>query len=348
MVYSPKIIVITGGDTPEFKSSIATAKNIISQILNENFDIFLVELHDWKWKLIWAKNYSDECVNCSEIDHSNLILRIAGEEIIFDAAFIAIHGKPGESGHLQAYLEMIKIPYSGSGVLTSAIAIDKFFTKKIIDASINVYTPNSISITKNMKLKDSLLRKISYPCIVKPNSFGSGIEVALVKTQELLKDFVCKIHELGQDILIEDFIEGREVTVGAIVIDDEIITLPLAEILRPDFSLSLAKSNFFKFKERQSVEINLNAKFNQELSTQLYQLTKEIGLLLGCKDFYRVDFIVGPTNKIYFLEINTIPGMTEKSVFTKQLSVSEYDLKKLLVKVINRTLLTNKTSSKFN
>jgi D-alanine-D-alanine ligase len=338
MSINPKIIVITGGDSLESKSSITTAWNVISQIMSEDFDLFLVELHDWDWKLIWAKNYSSELVDNAEIDSSNLTLYIDGEKINFDAAFIAIHGYPGETGHLQAYLEIIKIPYTGSGIMTSAMAINKSITKKFLESSINIFTPYSICISKKEDLHLNLINNFSLPCIVKPNSYGSGIEVRIVNSHKLILEFIAQIHDMGQVALIEEFIYGREVTIGAIINNGEMTTLPLAEIIRPNYLSDLSNYDFFNFKDRQSVQIVLDSKFEKKISNRLYELTKKIGQQLECKDFFRVDYIVDCKNNIYFLEINTIPGMSEKSVFTKQLNASSYNLKKICSEALQRAL----------
>lgn len=306
-------MVITGGDSLESLSSIDSARNVISYLDRDIFNCSLLKVENWNWSLLASDIIEDKQLSYSEIDVSDLSINFKAKKIKFDVAFIAIHGAPAETGYLQAYLEMVGIPYTGSGVLTSALTMNKLFCKEIVRVVKNVKVPSG-------KIFDKAdLKGKKYPCIVKPNSYGSGIGVSVVNNKQSLEISVKKIQQLKQDALIEEYIEGREVTVGAVILENNIHVLPVAETLRADQKKLLTKNKFYNYTNRQSAEIVIEPSIDAKLVRKLQNVTKKIGELLGCRSFYRVDYMLSKKNEIYFLEVNTIPGMTARSVFVKQI-----------------------------
>ncbi|HCR86020.1 MAG TPA: D-alanine--D-alanine ligase, partial [Alphaproteobacteria bacterium] len=252
---------------------------------------------------------------------SDFSISLKNSKINFDVAFIAIHGAPAETGHLQAYLEMVGIPYTGSGVLTSALTMNKLFCKEIVSSVANIKVPYGKILSQDKPNSYQFIEaeNLTFPCIVKPNSYGSGIGVSVVNNKESLINSVEKIRELKQDVLIEEFIDGREITVGAIILEKNIYILPIAEILRDDHEKNFKQNQFYNYTNRQSTEIIISPSIDKKIVKQLELDTKRIGETLNCRSFYRVDYMLNKNNDIYFLEVNTIPGMTVRSVFTKQI-----------------------------
>lgn len=225
-----------------------------------------------------------------------------------DAAFIALHGRYGEDGTIQGILESLKIPYTGSGILSSALCYDKVRTKIFLE-HYGVTTPsfalylaeeNPEDFIKNLKMK--------MPIIVKPNREGSTIGMTIVKHREDLKKALALAAQSGSEILVEDFIEGTEVTVG--VLNGK--SLPVVEIA--------PKSGFYDYESKYTpgkTEYHVPARISAEMTKYLCEVSEKIFSWMGCRGCARMDYILAAGNKSYFLEVNTIPGMTETSLVPK-------------------------------
>lgn len=316
------IAIITGGDTLEAASSIASARNVHDHLDPALFNRFLIHVENWKWELVEADELSATQIADARIDLADFALVTAGYTSRFDAAFIAIHGAPAETGHLQAYFELVGLPYTGSGVLASALAMDKQSCKHFLADALGMRTPAYHHVTASVEeggALDPARSGIAFPCIVKPNSYGSGMGVTLAADQQALEQAAASIRALRQDILIEQFICGREFTVGALVLDGRIEVLPIAEVFRPDHRSMLQSTGAVAFTDRQSAEIVIDPDLPDDCSDRLRDLTREIGVAMDCKSFFRVDYMMDRDGEIYFLELNTIPGMTSRSVFTRQM-----------------------------
>lgn len=334
------VAIITGGDSLEASSSIDSAQSIFAHLNSKIFNRYMLKVESWHWSLMRADETDQVDPSNSKLDLSNFSLRIKRKTIRFDVAFIAIHGTPGETGHLQAYLEMMRIPYIGSGVLASAICMDKFCCKTLIQCLTNAQAPRGklleLEKINNQKLQEAIPFRL--PCIVKPNSYGSGVGVTLVNNSETLTEAVKRVCELGQDVLLEEYIDGREVTVGAIMINDQIQILPLAETLRENQAHLLQQANTYSYTNRQSATVIIDPPIDAELMIQLKNVTIEIGKVIKCRSFFRVDYIITKDNLVYFLEINTIPGMTDRSVFVKQMEHAGIDRQCFYHRLITETI----------
>jgi len=313
------IAIVTGGDTLEAASSAASARNVHEHLDPARFNRFLISVENWKWRLVQADGMDAAQLADARIDLADFTLAVGADRIRFDAAFIAIHGAPAETGHLQAYFELVGLPYTGSGILASALAMDKQSCKHFLAQALGIPTPVHRYVTDGEEAFDPAAPGIAFPCIVKPNSYGSGTGVALVADRQALERAMKRIHALGQDILIEQFICGREFTVGALMLDGKIEILPIAEVFRPDHSAGLHEVGEVVFTDRQSAELGLDPDLPDGCKERLCDLTARIGRAMNCRSFYRVDYMLDRDGGIYFLELNTIPGMTPRSVFTRQM-----------------------------
>ncbi len=297
-----RIGVIAGGISSEREISLLTGENIYRSLLKSGYNTTFIDL----------KN-----------DFYNDLKKI-------NLAFLALHGRYGEDGTVQGLMEVMKIPYTGSGVLSSAIAINKILTKKILDYE-NILTPQYITLDidgKNNPANTGLFigEKLSYPVIVKPNNEGSTIGVNIVGSDEQLEYAIEDASKYDKKILIEKYINGRELTVS--VIGKDPVALPIIEI-KP-------RSGFYDYKAKYTkgmTEYIVPAELPDELSCHISETAVKCHKVLECSGISRSDFILDSKNNAYFFELNTMPGMTATSLVPKAAGAAGIDFD-LLVEII--------------
>lgn len=254
----------------------------------------------------------------------------------FNTAYIALHGKGGEDGSIQGVLEHLNIPYTGSGILASSIALDKKKTKLLWQSAGLDVLPD-IYVQKEDVLKDfsSFLRKkfykLEYPLLVKPNSQGSSIGITLVHTNNQLKKAVKIAFNYSNTILIEKFIKGTEYTIS--ILDKKI--LPSIQII--------TKNNFYDYASKyqsSSTKYLCPSGLNTEQEHRLKKIAKRAWNILGCNGCGRIDVILDNNNKFWLLEINTIPGMTDRSLLPISANVIGISFDKLVLKILNKTIIS--------
>lgn len=254
----------------------------------------------------------------------------------FNTAYIALHGKGGEDGSIQGVLEYLNIPYTGSGILASSIALDKKKTKLLWQSAGLDVLPD-IYVQKEDVLKDfsSFLRKkfykLEYPLLVKPNSQGSSIGITLVHTNNQLKKAVKIAFNYSNTILIEKFIKGTEYTIS--ILDKKI--LPSIQII--------TKNNFYDYASKyqsSSTKYLCPSGLNTEQEHRLKKIAKRAWNILGCNGCGRIDVILDNNNKFWLLEINTIPGMTDRSLLPISANVIGISFDKLVLKILNKTIIS--------
>jgi D-alanine-D-alanine ligase len=227
-----------------------------------------------------------------------------------DIVFIALHGKPGEDGTVQGLLETFNIPYTGSGVLASSLAINKVASKRIFQ-SIGLPTPSFISLDEFGSIDEFIEEAMispGIPLVVKPVSEGSSIGITIVKEKEKLEGVIRDTLERFHNIFVEEYIEGREITIGILEIDEKPVALPILELV--------PKNEFYNYEAKYTqglTEFIIPARMHPEK----YKLAQRMALIahkvLGCVGFSRVDLVTDEEDNPYVLEVNTIPGMTDLS-----------------------------------
>jgi len=255
--------------------------------------------------------------------------KLKSEEI--DVAFIVLHGRYGEDGAVQGLLEMMRIPYTGSGILASAVALDKILTKRVLQER-GFLTPSFAYFDTNQTTAKAFARSfsLSYPVIVKPASEGSTIGITIVKEALSLETALLAAAEYDSKILVEEFVKGVEVTAG--VLNGE--PLPLIEVV--------PKSGFYDFQSKYTkgaTEYILPARIPDGLSREIQEITMEICQELGCEGMSRADYIVDAEERPFFLEINTIPGMTETSLIPKAAAHAGISFEDLVEKILDSSRL---------
>lgn len=261
---------------------------------------------------------------------TDLCEKIKTEKI--DIAFLVLHGGWGENGAVQGMLEVMGIPYTGSGVLASALAMDKVASKKIF-LHHNIPVPIFKVINKKDYLNSGVsLLPFSFPCVVKPANEGSSIGVNIVKDDKEFQSAINEAFKYGNRVIIEKFIEGREIHIG--VLGDK--ALGGVEV-RP-------KKGFYSYEAKYTKGLTEYI-LPPEIDEALYEKLKELGLrahrALDCKGATRIDMIVDQHGNPYVLEVNTIPGMTETSLLPKIASLAGYDFKGLVKEILEISLKDN-------
>jgi len=319
------IAIVAGGDSSEFDISVKSASEV-SKTLSSRYEVYIITIRETNWY------WEDQEGRYHNIDKNDFSLITDEYRIRFDAVFIAIHGTPGENGLLQGYFDMMGIPYTSCGAFCSALTFIKQACKLFLKEYI-IPMAKAIMIRQEDDLDPvNIIKQTGLPCFVKPNNSGSSFGVTKVKKKGQLLSAVKTAFQESDEVMIEAFMDGREVACGVAKTSTETITLPVTEII--------SKNEFFdyeaKYMHGKSDEVT-PADIPVVLSSKIQRLSSLIYDLLGCKGIVRVDFII-IGQKPYFLEINTVPGMTAESLVPKQALAAEIPLEELYSMVIDDLL----------
>ena len=295
-----KIGVFAGGISSEREISLKSGKAVFDALNKSDLDVVFIDIDN--------DNVS------SLIDKNNL-----------DAVFIALHGRFGEDGTIQAILEGKGVAYTGSNPDSSRLAIDKINSKEKFKArGLNVPDYHVVSSSENINDAYNFL-----PCVVKPRFEGSSIGLTVVKNREDLQKALDIAASFSEDIIVERFIQGREITVGILEED----TLPVVEILTPEGVYDF-EAKYISDKTRYIVPALLTenqSKLAQETALEAHKS-------LGCSGFSRVDMILDEEDKIFVLEVNTIPGLTERSLLPMAAKAANIDFRELCIRMLHGTI----------
>ena len=300
------IAVLAGGDSSEYVISERSAAHIIDEIDKNKYRAFLVMIREGSWNVIKKdKKYP--------LDLNDFSFSDGKKKTKFNFAYIIIHGTPGEDGKLQSYLELMGIPYNTSGVLCSALTFNKYACKNYLK-NFDITIPESVVINHDKPYDLSeIIEKVGLPCFVKPNNGGSSFGTNKVTKQDDVEHAISEAFHEDNEIIIESFVKGTEVTCGLIKTKEKDYIFPATEIV--------SKNEFFDFEAKYTVgmadEIT-PARINDTLHRRIQELASQIYDILNCKGLVRVDFII-KGNQIFFLELNTIPGMSHESIVPKQI-----------------------------
>ena len=319
------IAIIAGGNSSEYEVSMKSGKNIYDEVDENRYNKYLVILKGRDWHVeIGEKKYP--------VDRNDFSFTRDGEKILFDFAYITIHGVPGENGLLQGYLDMMGVPYGCCNVLASALTFDKHTCNTYLK-SYWVNVADSVMLIRGMTYDvNEIINEVGLPCFVKPNAEGSSFGVTKVKEAAQLEDALKKAFALCREVLIETFIDGTELTCGVVKAGDMDIAMPIAEVI--------PKNEFFDFEAKydptKSDEI-IPARISPELTNRIKTLSSMIYDILRCEGIIRVDYIVRD-DEIFMLEVNTTPGMTSNSFVPKMVRAMGGTLREVLTKIIDNKL----------
>lgn len=321
------IAVIYGGDSSEFEISVKSGKQVSANIDRNRYNVYEVLLRGRHWVVEQAGHEGIE-INKSDFSFT----QYDGQKITFDCAFIVIHGTPGEDGLLQSYFEMMKIPYTTCNAFVSTLTFNKYATKCFLrDAGVKL--AKEAYFRKGEKIDyDDLERRLGMPMFVKPNASGSSYGVTKVKYPKDFQQAFDDAFAESDAVIVEECITGRELQQGVFKTAGRTIDLPITEIL--------SHNEFFDYEAKYngaSDEIT-PADTTPELARRISEQSSLIYDYLGCRGIVRIDYIVKENGDIYFLEINTVPGMSEASIVPQQLRAVGVSLKEAYTLLIEDTL----------
>ena len=314
-----RVIVLLGGDSPERDVSKVSGKAVAQALQRQGHEVLAIDTagpsagqaidFEARQPVVGGEPPSTALVPASEAIRA--VERIGAHAFgDLDVVFVALHGGKGEDGTIQALLEFTGIPYTGSGVLASSIAMDKETAKRVF-RDLGVPTPRGFAAAVNAPIEEIAARVESacgYPCVVKPNSQGSSVGVSIVQRPDQLRGAIAAGAAFDSRLLFEEFIPGREMTVA--ILEDR--ALPVVEIL-PESGVYDYRSKYTPGSSRYQVPADIPA----DVATALQAHALRCFHGLKCRDFARIDFRLSPANEPYCLEVNTIPGMTPTSLVPK-------------------------------
>ena len=316
------IAIVAGGDSSEYVVSIRSGANVLNAIDRKLFTPWMVFMRDNEWNILDGENL------LAKVDKGDFSFFLNGEKVKLEYAYIMIHGTPGEDGNLQGYFEMLGIPYSSCGVQSSALTFNKNFCNNYLK-SYGIQMARSIRLMKgeNWSATD-LVKDLGLPLFVKPSAGGSSFGVTKVKEAGGLNDAIEKALDESPEALIEQFIDGKEFTCGVVRIGSKKIVLPVTEVI--------PKNEFFDYEAKYTpgmADEITPARISEALTLQVQNISSEIYDLCNCKGIVRVDYILRDET-FYFLEINTVPGMTATSFIPQQIKAAGLNLTDLLTEII--------------
>lgn len=316
------IAVIAGGDTSEFHVSLRSAQGVYSFIDKEKYTLYIVEMRGLDWSVQLPDGQK------APIDRNDFSFTWNDEKVLFDFAYITIHGTPGEDGRLQGYFDMIQLPYSCCGVLAASLTYNKFVCNQYFK-SFGVRIADSLLLRQGQSItNEEVLEKIGLPCFIKPNLGGSSFGVTKVKTLEQIQPAIEKAFSEAAEIVVEAFMEGTELTCGCYKTKEKSIVLPVTEVV--------PQNEFFDYDAKyngQVAEIT-PARISDNLTRRVQSLTSAIYDILGASGIIRVDYIITEGDKINLLEVNTNPGMTATSFIPQQVQAADLDIKEVMTDII--------------
>jgi len=315
------IAIVAGGDSSEFEISVKSAEQV-AKALSSRYITYIIMIKgiNWYWE--------DQKGRYHNVDKNDFSLVVDDYHIRFDAVFIAIHGTPGENGLLQGYFDILKIQYTSCDAFCSALTFNKQACKLFLK-DYDITMADSLFFREGDSIDPSaILKKAGLPCFVKPNDSGSSFGVSKVKKKEEFLPAIEAALRESDEVMVESFMKGREAACGIVRTKSKTLVLPVTEIIsNNDFFDYDAKYNAGKSKEITPAEMPEN------ITDEVQKLSVKICELLGCRGIVRVDFII-VGEKPYFLEINSVPGMTEESLVPQQAKAAGIRLEDMYSMVI--------------
>lgn len=330
------IAIVAGGDSSEHDVSLRSAEGIYSFLDKEKFNVYIIEMEGLQWN---ARLHDG---STAPVDRNDFSFVENGSKIIPDLAYITIHGTPGENGILQGYFDLIQMPYSTSGLLVEAMTFNKFTLNHYLKG-FGVNVSESMVVRKgfeNLVTDEEIINRIGLPCFVKPNAGGSSFGVTKVKEIGQLQQAICTALAESDEVMIESFMKGTEITCGCYKTSQKEVVFPITEVV--------TTNEFFDYDAKYNGQVQeiTPARIPEDLAEQVKLLTSTIYDILGCKGIIRIDYIItlekdengNEYNQINMLEVNTAPGMTATSFIPQQVRAAGLDIKEVLTDIIEDQL----------
>lgn len=321
------IAIVAGGDSGEYVISVKSAAVVKNHLDRNILDTYLVIIKGKDWNLV-----TDEGM-AFPVDKDNFTVELPGRTVRFDGVFIAVHGTPGEDGKLQGYFDMLGIPYTSCDQATSALTFDKFFCNHFVK-SFGVNISRSIVLNKEDDInEDEILLKLNLPLFVKPGRGGSSVGTSKVRAPGELRPAIARALKEDTRVMLEEHIPGRELSCGVINFRGNVMPLPVTEII--------SHNEFFDYEakyEGKSDEVT-PADIPPPIAEEVSRTSVSLYHLLNCRGMVRFDYILNG-DKLFFLEVNTVPGMSELSIVPQQALKAGISLRDLFTETMLAALNT--------
>ena len=322
-----QIALVTGGYSGEAEISYKSAITIGNNIDKERFDVYKIDINSSGW---FYENERDEKTAVNKNDFSIID---NGIKITFDAILMCIHGTPGEDGKLQGYFDMLQLPYTSCNTASSALTFNKRYTIAVVAFS-------GISVAKSLHLfnhtpvsSQEILQHLHLPLFIKPNNGGSSIGMSKVTEADTLQSALDKAFQVDDQVLVEEFISGREFTIGVFKSKGQIITLPITEIISSNDFFDWEAKYLGKSEEVTPAEIDIL------MAEKIRNAAKKVYEVLNCRGVVRIDFIYNEAlNEPFMLEVNTVPGQSQASIIPQQVKAMGWNLKDFYSLLIEEAL----------
>ena len=313
----PTVAFVTGGYSGEAVISYKSAVTIEKNLDREKFNVYKIDIRPDGW---FHEKADGTLV---PVDRNDFSLTINNKKITFDAVLIGIHGTPGEDGKLQGYFDLMNLPYTGCNAATSALTFNKRYTVAVASFG-GIRVAKSVHIFKNRPMSPAeITSTLRLPVFVKPSNGGSSIGMSKVNSFDEIQQALEKAFREDDQVLVEEFIKGREFTIGVFKKNDEVITLPFTEIR--------TSKDFFDFEAKYTpgfTEEITPAVVDEEIARKVREAARKAYLLFNCNGVIRIDFIYDEqSGEPHLLEINTVPGQTNESIVPQQVRAMGWDLK---------------------
>ena len=306
------IAILTGGDSAEYDISILSANTVLQHLNPKLFKGYIIHLKNDKFTILIKEIEID-------VDKSNFTFEVENKHISFDAIFMALHGSPAENGLIQPYFDNLNIPYTSCNAKVSALTFNKYeCNKKLKELGFNCAT-SFLYKKENNNVEQEIINRVKLPCFVKPNGAGSSFGISKVKKKEDLTKAINSALQHDNKVLIEQFIDGIEISCGVYTNKNNTQALPINEIV--------TENEFFDYQakyEGKSQEIT-PARISKKLTIEVQKLTTDIYKAMELSGICRIDYII-MNEKPYIIEINTIPGFTEESIIPQQVKSANLKL----------------------
>ena len=318
------IASVCGGDSSEHDVSLRSAQGLYSSFDKERYNVYIVDVKGVDWKVELPGGVT------TPIDRNDFSFVEDGKAKVFDYAYITIHGTPGENGLLQGYFDLIRLPYSTSGVLVEAMTFDKFVLNQYLRAY-GVSVADSLLIRKGYEQlvsDDEVEERIGMPCFVKPASDGSSFGVSKVKNKDQLAPAIRKAILESPEVMVEQYLEGTEITQGIYKTKNKTVLLPITEVV--------TSNEFFDYDAKYNGQVQeiTPARLSEDLTRRVGQITSHIYDILHCNGIIRIDYIISKEGKISMLEVNTTPGMTATSFIPQQVRAAGLSMTDVLTEIV--------------
>ncbi len=318
-----KIALVTGGYSGEAVISYKSAVTIEKNIDGNKWDCYKIDINPNGWYYMGAEG------NSVPVDKNDFSITLEGNKIKFDAVLIGLHGTPGEDGKLQGYFDCLGIPYTSCDAATSALTFNKRYTVAVA-AFAGMYVAKSVHLFKAIPVSvTSILHQLRLPLFVKPNNGGSSLGISKVNQADDLQSALDKAFDVDDQVLVEEFISGREFTIGVFKSKGKIIALPITEII--------SKNEFFDFeaKYQGASEEVTPANVAEAVAEKIRSEAQKAYAVFNCNGIVRIDFIYNEADgNPYMLEINTVPGQSDASLVPQQVVAMGWSLKEFYSAII--------------